>query len=121
MLPGSGRGAISFRHRAGGGGGGWEPERSSRPPGGREPILELKCKHGLVWRGRKPEAFSGGGLSGCLGFAEALTLRVGFLERIAGVHEAGGRIVLALQLQVQLGRLAEGTSGSWNRRGKALP
>ena len=52
---------------------------------------------------------------------QALTLGVGFLERVAGIHEAGGCVVLALQLQVQLGRLAESASGSWNTRRCTLP
>jgi len=39
-------------------------------------------------------------------------LGVSFLERVAGVHKAGGRVVFALELQVQLGCLAESVSGS---------
>lgn len=44
-----------------------------------------------------------------------LTLGVGFLESVACVHEAGGCVMLALQLQVQLGSLAESIPSSWNR------
>ena len=120
MLPGSGRGATSCRHRAGGGGGGWEPERGRRTPGGRQPALELQCECCPAWCGGNLRP-SLEGLSWCPGSTEALTLGVGLLERVAGVHEAGGCVVLALQLQVQLGRLTEGASGSWNRRGWALP
>jgi hypothetical protein len=47
---------------------------------------------------------------------EALTLRVGFLEGVAGIHKAGGCIVLTLELEVQLGGLAESVPGSWNTR-----
>jgi len=53
-----------------------------------------------------------------------LTLRIGFLEGVAGVHEVGGRVVLALQLQVEPRRLAEGVPcgcggrGGARRRGK---
>lgn len=47
---------------------------------------------------------------------EILTLGVSFLECVAGVHKAGGCVVLALELQVQLRSLAERVSSSWNRR-----
>lgn len=47
---------------------------------------------------------------------QALTLGVGFLERVAGIHKAGSRIMLVLELQVQLGCLAESVSGTWNRK-----
>lgn len=40
---------------------------------------------------------------------------VSLLERVACVHKAGGCVVLALELQVQLGCLAESISGSCNR------
>ena len=119
MLPGSGRGATSCRHRAGGGGGGWEPERGRLTPGGRQPTRQSQRerRRRSVVENLRPS------LEGSAGARvhQALTLGVGFLERVAGVHEAGGCVVLALQLQVQLGRLAESASGSWNRRGCALP
>lgn len=47
-----------------------------------------------------------------IGCSQILTLGVSFLEGIAGVHEAGGCIVLALELQVQLGSLAESAPSS---------
>lgn len=47
---------------------------------------------------------------------EALTLGVGFLEGVASVHKAGGRVMLALELQVQPGGLAEGAPSSCNRQ-----
>lgn len=45
----------------------------------------------------------------------ALTLGVGFLEGVASVHKAGGCVMFALELQMQLGGLAEGAPGSCNR------
>lgn len=45
-----------------------------------------------------------------------LTLRIRFFVGIPGIHEAGGGVVLALELHVQLGRLAEGISCRWKRR-----
>lgn len=46
-------------------------------------------------------------------------MRVSFLEGIAGVHEVGGCVVLALQLQVELRRLAKGIPCGWKRREEA--
>ena len=104
-------------------------------PTGREPILRFKPKRlpasllpasGVCWplektgASRTPEGFSGERSAGARAagpsVAQRLTLGVSFLERVAGVHEAGGRVVFALELQVQLGGLAESVSGSWNRR-----
>ena len=43
----------------------------------------------------------------------ALTLGVGLLEGIASIHKVGGRVVFALQLQVEPSCLAEGIPCSW--------
>lgn len=40
-------------------------------------------------------------------------MRISFLEGVARVHEVGGGVVLALQLQVELGRLAKGVPRGW--------
>lgn len=103
-------------------------------PTGREPILKLKHDSlpaslspvGPLEKTRAPEETqdcTGQCSVGALGSwpqrpsgPHALTLGVGFLEGVAGVHKAGGRVMLALELQVQLGCLAEGVSGSWKRR-----
>lgn len=126
MLPGSGRGAISCTHSRRGGGGLEQDENAT----GREPVLKLK-REGLPaslsrvgrWRKRspwKPEDFStersAGAWAASPGGPQALTLGVSFLERVAGVHKAGGGVVLVLELQMQLGCLAEGVSGSCNRK-----
>lgn len=97
-------------------------------PTGREPVLKLKRKRlpaslSPVGHSRKPEP--SGNLRTSLQSTQLapwaagpsspqalLTLGVSFLECVAGVHKAGGRVVLALELQVQLGRLAESVSGS---------
>lgn len=86
-------------------------------PTGREPIPKLKhdspCQPVGPWRKAEPPRKPRASLDSA---PQALTLGVGFLEGVAGVHKAGGRVVLALELQVQLGCLAEGVSGSWKRR-----
>lgn len=45
-----------------------------------------------------------------------LTLGISFLEGITSVHKAGGCVMLALELQVQLGSLAESVPSSWKRQ-----
>lgn len=42
-----------------------------------------------------------------------LTLRIGFFEGVASIHEAGGSVMLILQLEMQLSGLAEGIPSSW--------
>lgn len=102
-------------------------------PTGREPILKFERQVSpcqpvarAAAPGRNRSLTETGGLL-CKsaqtgpGAPPRLTLGVSFLERIAGIHKAGGRIVFALELQVQLGCLAERASGSWNRKERAQP
>lgn len=82
-------------------------------PTGREPTVWFERPG--AGASRAPEDLSGE-RAASPGAARRLTLGVSLLECVAGVHEAGGRVMFALELQVQLGRLAESVSGSWNRK-----
>lgn len=128
MLPGSGREAISCAHQVAGGGGGLERDANANRKGANfevqaqvspcQPVARVSPER--TGASRKPEDFCGECSAGRRD-PRTLTLGVSFLERVAGVHKAGGRVVFALELQVQLGCLAESVSGSWNREERAQP
>lgn len=111
-------GSISCAHKAAGGGGGLERDaNASRKGANREVQPQVSpCR---PWAGHLKTSWERASLGPR--DPQRLTLGVGLLECVAGIHKAGGRIVFALELQVQLGCLAESISGSWNRREHAQP